>query len=300
VCAEKQCLFPCLQARAETLRAIGIKDILNCVGPNCQNLHKNSFNYHTVGAAAPAAAPANPREVPLEECLEFLERARAGGRKVLVYCMTGTSRSPSVVIAYLMRLRRWRLAQSYRWVKERRDVVNLQPVAAAQLSRNEFEVFGEEANVPQQAMPDQSGMTPLPQISPFGGGGGGGALGAFGGGGGGGGAFGGGAVGGAGGGLPAFGMGAGAGGGGFCFGGGGGGVGGGGGGGGVGVAGGGGVPGGGGLGGGGASFNFCAPVDGGQPFVFGAGGGLRGGRGGKGGGNGNANGGATGNDGMDM
>lgn len=130
--------------------------MLNCVGPTCQNLHRNSFTYHTVGAVAAdgartaagtATAPAsNPRDVPFEECIQFLEQARSGGHKVLVYCMSGTTRSPSVVIAYLMRLRRWRLAESYRWVKERRDVVNLQPKAAAQLKAAEIAEFGEEIN----------------------------------------------------------------------------------------------------------------------------------------------------------
>ena len=84
--------------------------------------------------------------------------------------------------------------------------------AAAQLSKNEFEVFGEEASVPLQDMPDQSGMTPLPQMSPFGGlacsgDGVGGGVGVFGGGGGGGGGVGGGVngSGGGAGGLPPFG-----------------------------------------------------------------------------------------------
>ena len=35
-------------------------------------------------------------------------------------------RSPSVVIGYLMRLRRWRLNESYKWVHDRRAVVSLQ------------------------------------------------------------------------------------------------------------------------------------------------------------------------------
>jgi len=72
--------------------------------------------------------------------------------RVLVHCMTGTSmyvpsfyshhtcmssciiadmmyprcRSPSVVIGYLMRLRRWRLNESYKWVHDRRACVSLQ------------------------------------------------------------------------------------------------------------------------------------------------------------------------------
>lgn len=36
-------------------------------------------------------------------------------------------RSPAVVIAYLMKAKGWRLAQSHRWVKDRRPSVELNP-----------------------------------------------------------------------------------------------------------------------------------------------------------------------------
>lgn len=36
-------------------------------------------------------------------------------------------RSPAIVIAYLMKSKGWRLAQSYQWVKERRHSVELTP-----------------------------------------------------------------------------------------------------------------------------------------------------------------------------
>eukprot|EP00798_Chlamydomonas_sp_ICE-L_P017406 gene17406-23706_t len=47
--------------------------------------------------------------------------------KVLVYCMSGTSRSPTVVIGYLMKVKNWRLAESYKWVKSKRSSVSIQP-----------------------------------------------------------------------------------------------------------------------------------------------------------------------------
>lgn len=37
-----------------------------------------------------------------------------GSSKVLVYCMSGVSRSPAIVIAYLMKANRWRLLESYK------------------------------------------------------------------------------------------------------------------------------------------------------------------------------------------
>ena len=36
-------------------------------------------------------------------------------------------RSPSVVIGYLMKLRRWRLSEAYKWVKEHRPATVLTP-----------------------------------------------------------------------------------------------------------------------------------------------------------------------------
>lgn len=36
-------------------------------------------------------------------------------------------RSPTVVISYLMRHRGWRLAESYKWVKEKRDTIKINP-----------------------------------------------------------------------------------------------------------------------------------------------------------------------------
>jgi hypothetical protein len=40
--------------------------------PDCQNLYRNTFNYHTA-----SAVPGAPKQVPLEECVAFIgARAR--------------------------------------------------------------------------------------------------------------------------------------------------------------------------------------------------------------------------------
>ena len=75
-------------------------------------------------------------------------------------------RSPSVVLAYLMKTHRWRLAHCHAWLKERRPEVNLQPAAAQQLEAYELAVLGEEARSPPPPLPPHN---PLPtNDSPFG------------------------------------------------------------------------------------------------------------------------------------
>ncbi|CAI5950649.1 unnamed protein product [Closterium sp. NIES-65] len=80
-------------SRSELLKAQGITRILNTV-PTCQNLYKNSFVYHTVQ---------DSKVIPFEECNQFIEQCEREQAKVLVHCMSGQSRSPAVVVGYLMR-----------------------------------------------------------------------------------------------------------------------------------------------------------------------------------------------------
>mmetsp|Transcript_31952 Transcript_31952/g.90741 ORF Transcript_31952/g.90741 Transcript_31952/m.90741 type:complete len:277 (-) Transcript_31952:110-940(-) len=127
-------------SRAELLKALGIRYILNCV-PTCQVLYKNSFTYHTVSSVPP----------PLNECIEFIETARRENSKILVHCMSGISRSPAVVAAYLMKSRSWRLVDSMKWVKERQPSMQLTPEALQQLIEMEVSLFGSATMAPNGA-----------------------------------------------------------------------------------------------------------------------------------------------------
>ncbi|DBA92823.1 TPA: protein-tyrosine-phosphatase, variant 2 [Trebouxia sp. C0004] len=121
-------------SRSELLKTVGITHILNTV-PTCQNLYKNSFHYHTVSSKPPE----------YNECFSYLDSVQQEKGRVLVHCMTGTSMSPSVVIGYLMRLRRWRLNESYKWVHDRRACVSLQEGEATRLQQLEVQVLGESS-----------------------------------------------------------------------------------------------------------------------------------------------------------
>uniref|UniRef100_A0A803QR44 Uncharacterized protein n=1 Tax=Cannabis sativa TaxID=3483 RepID=A0A803QR44_CANSA len=120
--------------------------------PACQNLYKNSFTYHCL-----------QDEVTLQfdDANQFLEQCEKDKARVLVHCMSGRNRSPAVVMAYLMKSRGWRLAQSYQWVKERRPSVQLTEAVSQQLQEYEQKIFGSiDNNTPAQPI-FQSVAAPL-------------------------------------------------------------------------------------------------------------------------------------------
>lgn len=123
-------------SRSELLKTQGISRILNTV-PSCQNLYKNSFTYHCLP---------DDKSFQFDEANQFLEQCEKDKERVLVHCMSGKSRSPAVVIGYLMKSRGWRLAQSYQWVKERRTSVELSEGALQQLQEYEQKLFGSIGN----------------------------------------------------------------------------------------------------------------------------------------------------------
>lgn len=94
-------------SRCQLLISMGITHILNTV-PTSTNLYPTTFTYHTVSGVPP----------DFNNCNTFLDSAHQAGHKILVHCMTGVSRSPAVVIAYLIHLRGWNLSAAARWVGE--------------------------------------------------------------------------------------------------------------------------------------------------------------------------------------
>ncbi|XP_043690083.1 protein-tyrosine-phosphatase IBR5-like [Telopea speciosissima] len=125
-------------SRAELLKTQGISRVLNTV-PACQNLYKNSFTYHCLQ---------DEKILPFDDAIQFLEQCEKDKARVLVHCMSGKNRSPAIVIAYLMKCKGWRLAQSYQWVKERRPSVELTSAVYQQLQEYEQKIYGQIENNP--------------------------------------------------------------------------------------------------------------------------------------------------------
>ncbi|XP_038713359.1 protein-tyrosine-phosphatase IBR5-like [Tripterygium wilfordii] len=119
-------------SRSELLKTQGISRVLNTV-PACQNLYKNSFTYHCLK---------DDQALPFDDAIQFLEQCARDKARVLVHCMSGKNRSPAIVIAYLMKCKGWKLAQSYQWVKERRPSVDITQAIYQQLQDYEQRIFG--------------------------------------------------------------------------------------------------------------------------------------------------------------
>lgn len=66
-----------------------------------------------------------PKTAPTPSLLTTAEKVRLDNQKVLVHCMSGLSKSPAVVVYYLMRHRGWRLSEAYSWVKDRRPAISI-------------------------------------------------------------------------------------------------------------------------------------------------------------------------------
>ncbi|XP_016470256.1 protein-tyrosine-phosphatase IBR5 [Nicotiana tabacum] len=130
-------------SRAELLKTLGISRILNTV-PACQNLYKNSFTYHCLQ---------DDQNLPFDDAIQFLEQCEKDRARVLVHCMLGKNRSAAIVIAYLMKSKRWNLAQSLQWVKERRPSVDLTQEVYQQLQEYEQKILVSLENQPCLVMP---------------------------------------------------------------------------------------------------------------------------------------------------
>ena len=53
------------------------------------------------------------------ECLNFIK----GEEKILIHCKAGASRSATIVIAYLMWIKKWKFEQALKYVQEKRPIV---------------------------------------------------------------------------------------------------------------------------------------------------------------------------------
>jgi len=77
-----------------------------------------------------------------EDACEFIEAAREKGSSVLVHCTMGMSRSSTIVIAYLMKVKGMRLSEAMAYTKNKRPVASPNAGFMSQLIQYEISLFG--------------------------------------------------------------------------------------------------------------------------------------------------------------
>lgn len=96
-----------------------------------------------------------------ERVAERIHGNRAGG--TLVHCAAGMSRSPALVMAYLMRYRGVTLCQAHRWVQESRPYIRLNAGFWEQLLRYERRLYGQNT---VRVMPAEEALPLSPRPGP--------------------------------------------------------------------------------------------------------------------------------------
>ena len=74
--------------------------------------------------------------------VDFIDRARSYGSKVLVHCVAGISRSSTICIHYLIRREKWTLKKAYMHVLKLRALIRPNIGFFKELRRVEKEEFG--------------------------------------------------------------------------------------------------------------------------------------------------------------
>ncbi|MEW5320425.1 MAG: hypothetical protein WDW38_011500 [Sanguina aurantia] len=106
---------------AEILSENAITHVVNCVGFICKEWHPDLVSYRTLFLQD---TPAEDILCVLYDTFEFVDRALAGGGRVLVHCSQGVSRSATLAIAYLMWRNKGSYDETFAAVKAKRGVVN--------------------------------------------------------------------------------------------------------------------------------------------------------------------------------
>ena len=101
------------------LKQIEVQTIINCA-VECKNKFEDEFEYYKVSIADSITLKI---DTFIENVIDFLEACREKGKKVLVHCMLGKSRSVTVIIAYLMKYHKMSYKEAYTLLKAARPII---------------------------------------------------------------------------------------------------------------------------------------------------------------------------------
>ncbi|XP_062987639.1 dual specificity protein phosphatase 5 [Elgaria multicarinata webbii] len=83
-----------------------------------------------------------------QEAIEFIDCTRRAGGKILVHCEAGISRSPTICMAYLMKMRKFRLEEAFDYIKQRRSLISPNFGFMGQLLQYESEILSSTPSPP--------------------------------------------------------------------------------------------------------------------------------------------------------
>jgi protein-tyrosine phosphatase len=122
--------------KSELLKKQGVTAVLNLT--NELQFPAGDFVCRRIGFADNATGVT----LPLTECFAFIEETLRGGGRVVVHCAAGSSRSGSIVVAWVMRSRSLSFAEALRHVQSIRPVVLPNPGALTlEARRAPFNIF---------------------------------------------------------------------------------------------------------------------------------------------------------------
>lgn len=89
-----------------------------------------------------------------DEAFEFINAAKNSGGKILIHCVAGISRSPTITIAYLMKTNGWTLCEALSFVKSKRTIVSPNLDFLVELQSFERQLFPTMGPAPPITSPD--------------------------------------------------------------------------------------------------------------------------------------------------
>lgn len=125
----------------EQMQVRGITHVLNCAD-DVDNFHPKHFEYMRLDVKDQGEDEGISRT--FEAAFAFLERVEQEGGRVLVHCLAGINRSPTIVIAYLVHSRRIPLIEAVKIVKSKRR--RIKPLVDNQVELLRFELTALQQN----------------------------------------------------------------------------------------------------------------------------------------------------------
>jgi len=84
-----------------------------------------------------------------ETCIAFIQEAlKQSGTKVMVHCKQGVSRSPTIVMAYLMKVKKYSANKAFDYMKLKRPEIGPNPGFVQQLQKYDEELRAAAAKDP--------------------------------------------------------------------------------------------------------------------------------------------------------